>query len=109
MDKALQFSYHDRDYILEFTRDSVRTMERQGFNANELMVKPMTMLPDLFAGAFIAHHPYTKRKLIDEIFEHIGNKQELIGKLVEMYNEPLATLMEDKEGDEGNVGWTATF
>lgn len=109
MSKTLQFSYNGKEYTLEFTRDSVRTMERQGFNANELMDKPMTMLPDLFAGAFIAHHPYAKRKLISEIFEHIKNKTELIGKLVEMYNEPLATLMEDNEDDEGNVEWTATF
>lgn len=108
MSKTLQFSYNGKSYTLEFTRDAVRTMERQGFNANELTDKPMTMLPDLFAGAFIANHPYTKRKLINEIFEHIGNKTELIAKLVEMYNEPLAALMEESE-DEGNVEWTATF
>lgn len=109
MSKTLSFKYDGKDYTLEYTRDSVRTMERQGFVADRLMEAPMTMLPDLFAGAFIAHHPFVKRKTINEIFEHIGSKTELIAKLVEMYNEPLQTLLEDNEEAEGNVEWTASF
>ena len=37
-------------------------------------------------------------------------KTELIGKLAEMYNEPIMTLVEEPdEKAEGNVSWTASW
>lgn len=109
MSKQLNFNFMGTDYCLEFTRRSVETMERQGFRAADITDKPMTTLPTLFAGAFIAHHPYVKRKVIDEIYSRLNNKQELIGKLAEMYNEPILALVDDPEENEGNVNWTATW
>lgn len=107
MAKQINFSYRDNDYTLEFTRKSVERMERQGFNPNDIVDKPMLTLPQLFAGAFIANHPYLSKKITDEIFDDIANKSELISKLAEMYNEPLVSLMEDN--DEGNVEWGASW
>ena len=37
------------------------------------------------------------------------NKEDLISKLAEMYNDPLQTLIEEPEENEGNVNWTASF
>ena len=37
------------------------------------------------------------------------NKEELIGKLAEMYNEPILALVEEPEDAEGNVSWTASW
>ena len=37
------------------------------------------------------------------------NKEELIGKLAEMYNEPILTLVDEPEESEGNLKWTATW
>lgn len=107
MAKQINFLYRDNDYTLEFTRKSVERMERQGFTPNDIVDKPMLTLPQLFAGAFIANHPYISRKIIDGIFDDIANKSELISKLAEMYNEPLVALMEDNE--EGNVEWGASW
>jgi hypothetical protein len=84
-------------------------MERQGFVASEITEKPMLTLPALFAGAFLAHHRYLKREIIDEIFEKFTNKQELIGKLAEMYNEPIEALFEEPKESEGNVSWEASW
>ena len=85
-------------------------MERQGFNINDIADKPMTTLPALFAGAFIAHHRFVKRDIIDEIYSKLTNKQELLQKLAEMYNEPLEALMEDPDDNEGNaLNWEASF
>lgn len=94
-------------YTLEYTRKSVETMEKQGFVAEDVQRKPMTMLPALFAGAFLAHHRFVKRDVIDGIYNRMNHKDELITALVEMYNEPLMSLLEDpKEEDEsGNVSW----
>ena len=58
-----------------------------------------------------AHHRFdTKQKQIDEIFELFTNKQALIEKLAEMYAEPMETLMDDDNIDEGNaIAWEANF
>jgi len=110
MSKQLRFTYKDKEYCLEFTRRSVETMERNGFIANDIREKPMTTLPALFAGAFLANHRFVKADLINEIYDHMTNKTELIGKLAEMYNEPIMAMVDDPdENAEGNVSWTASF
>lgn len=109
MSKQLTFAYDGKEYCLEFTRRSVEMMERNGFVASDVRDKPMTTLPALFAGAFLAHHRFLKQTVIDEIYDHMGNKQELIGKLAEMYNEPINALVSDPEDDAGNVSWTASW
>ena len=110
MAKQISFEYDGKQYTLEFTRKSIEIMERQGFNINDITDKPMTTLPALFAGAFIAHHRFVKREIIDEIYSKLTNKQELLQKLAEMYNEPLEALMEDPDDSEGNVvNWEASF
>ena len=109
MNKQLKFTYQDKDYCLEFTRRSVETMERNGFVASDIETKPMTVLPALFKGAFLANHRYIKAEIVDEIFSKMTNKSELISKLSEMYNEPILTLVDEPEESEGNVDWTASW
>lgn len=109
MAKQLKFTYEDKEYTLEFTRRTVTEMEKKGFIASEVETKPMSTLPAMFEGAFLAHHRFVKKNVIDEIFAKLTNKEELIGKLAEMYNEPIMALIEEPEADEGNVGWTASF
>ena len=86
-------------------------MEREGFVASDIIEKPMLTLPRLFAGAFKAHHKFdAKQKDIDKIFELFKNKQALVEKLAEMYAEPMETLMDDENIDEGNaIAWEANF
>ncbi len=109
MSKQLKFTYQGKEYCLEYTRKSVAQMEKSGFVASNIEEKPMTTLPALFAGAFLANHRFVKQEIIDEIFAKMTNKGDLIAKLAEMYNEPLMTLIDDPEEDEGNVDWTASW
>lgn len=109
MSKQLSFNHKGTQYCLEYTRKSVETMERNGFVATDIKEKPMTTLPALFAGAFLAHHRLIKQEVIDEIFSKMTNKSELIGKLAEMYNEPIMSLIDEPEDAEGNVDWTASW
>lgn len=109
MNKQLKFTYQDKDYCLEFTRKSVETMEKNGFIASDIETKPVTILPALFAGAFLANHRFTKQEVIDEIYSKMTNKGELIGKLSEMYNEPIRALVDEPEESEGNVDWMASW
>lgn len=111
MSKQINFEYKDKEYTLEYTRESVKQMEREGFKGEDIVNKPMLTLPKLFAGAFKAHHKFdTKQKTIDEMFELFTNKQALVEKLAEMYAEPMEALMDDDNIDEGNaIAWDASF
>lgn len=107
--KQLCFTYQGKDYCLEYTRKTVELMEKRGFSVSDITDKPMTTLPALFAGAFLANHRYVKQEEIDDIYDKLENKQELIGKLADMYNEPIMSLLEDPEDKEGNLAWTASW
>ena len=107
--KQLNFSYNDVDYTLEFTRNSVRQMEANGFIAGDLENKPMTVLPDLFAGAFIAHHRFVKRKVIDEIYAELKDKASLIERLTVMYNDTIESTLFDEPEEGKNLEWTPSW
>lgn len=109
MAKQITLTHEGKTYVLEYTRKSIEQMERNGFRIEDITEKPITALPTLFAGAFLANERWTKRLVIDDIFDNIVNKTELIGKLAELYNEPLASMLEEPEEDEKNVEWEATF
>ena len=105
--KQISFTYEGKEYTLEFTRSTVRQMERRGFVADDITTKPMTVIPDLFAGAFLSKHPQVKREKIDKIYEAMNGKQKLIRALTDMYNDTIESLLD--EDDEGNCDWTPSF
>lgn len=105
MAKKITFEYENRTYTLEFTRNSVRTMESNGFKISDIKDKPVSLLPDFFAGAFIANHKFVKRNLIDKIFDEMSDKDGLITALSDMYNETLVSLMGGEDEASGNISW----
>lgn len=110
MAKTVALTYEGKEYTLEFTRETVRQMERRGFKLSEVAETPMTVVPELFAGAFRANHPRLDRGLIDEILDSLPDVRELIGVLCEMYNEPLETLLNGAaEEDGGKASWAASW
>lgn len=109
MSKTITIKNEGTEYTLEFTRKSIETMERQGFVIGDIKTKPMTTLPTLFAGAFLAHHRFIKRDTVDAIFEKLSNKEKFLEKLAEMYAEPLEALMDEPEESEGNLTWGASW
>lgn len=109
MAKVIRFEYEGTEYTLEFTRRTIKQMEDEGFVAKEIDDRPMTLLPALFAGAFKAHHRFVKPSVVDEIYANMPNKDKLIEKLAEMYNEPIMSLMEEPEKSAKNVDWMASW
>lgn len=109
MAKTLTIKYNDSEYTLEFTRKSIEILEKRGFKISDIQDKPVSTLPMLFAGAFIAHHKFAKPEVIDEIFSKLRNKEELLGKLAEMYNEPILAMMDEPEESEGNLDWETSW
>jgi hypothetical protein len=110
MTKQIKFEHKGKEFCLEYTRETVRQMEREGFKSSDILEKPMLTLPKLFSGAFKAHHRFgTKANEIEEMFDLFTNKDALFEKLVEMYNEPMEAML-DEPKDEGNaIAWDASF
>lgn len=109
MAKQIVFAYEGKEYTLEFTRRTVKQMEDEGFVAKHIEDRPMSVLPALFAGAFKAHHKWVKAEVIEDIYAHMPNKEVLIEKLAEMYNEPLIALLKEPDDSAKNVDWMASW
>lgn len=105
MTEKIKFKYGGKEYVLEFTRQSVEEMERRGFVVEEVLTKPLTVLPNLFAGAFIANHRFTKRKVINEIFNQIDDKGGLLDALAEMYSLVIDEFTDELEKKNKNLTW----
>lgn len=105
MKNKIAFVFEGKDYTLEFTKNSVKEMERRGFVASEVIEKPLSVLPDMFAGAFIANHRFTKRKVIDAIFLQIDNKAELVNSLAELYSCVIDDFVDELSKPKNGLPW----
>ena len=110
---AKVINFHSPDgkntYELTFTRASVEATERAGFQIGQYtqMTNLLSNSRALFYGAFIARNRGIKRKVVDEMFAHIDEKEELMAALLEMFMDAskslLATDTEDKTAK--NATW----
>lgn len=105
MVRSIKFDYKGKKYILEYTRSSVKEMERKGFVVTEVLDKPMSLLPEMFAGSFIANHRFVRRKEIDEIYEQFDNKGELLNALAEMYSLVIEEFTNELESSGNGLKW----
>lgn len=90
-----------KEYTLEYSRKSVVKAENAGLDTSQLESKSMTMIPLLFWGAFLMHHPHMTKEQTDKIlFDGLGglsaDEMTYIGKL---YAAPFQTLIASE--DEG--------
>lgn len=106
--KKIVLNYDDgngsKEYTLMFNKFSVRRMQENGFDVSKYDTAPNVVIPDLFAGAFIAKHPMIKPSVVNAIYEDCPNKQGLIEALLGMYTEPVEGLFDEPE--RKNVEWT---
>ena len=104
MAKKIEFEVDGVDYTLEFSRRTQAQMERAGFRLDQLGDQPTVMIPMLFRGAFMMHHPRIKEEMTNHIYKVLGNKEELISELIQCYSDVTETLFEEPE--EGKkVAW----
>ena len=108
--KKIKFTFDNHDIVLEYTRRTVEQLEGAGLRLGEISETPATMVKLLYHGAFLANHRKVKTETIEEIWKHIPNTDDFIGKLAQMFNETRDTLFEEPdEADEKNVSWEANF
>ena len=88
-----------REYTLEYSRKTVSKAEQAGLDVNNLESKSMTMIPLMFWGAFLMHHPYMTREQTDKIlFDGLGGlSEEEMAYLGKLYAEPFMTLVAREE------------
>ena len=106
MNTKIEFEYENQKYTLEYTRESIALMEKQGFLAEDIVAKPMLMLPLAFEGLFYKNHRNINKPKIDEIFNLFKDKSKLINTIIKMLDESYLSLTENNEGnDKGNIDW----
>lgn len=93
-------------YTLEFNARVVKSMERRGFKIDTDY--PLTMVDDLFLGAFQMHHKGMMPEKVKEIWKFQSHKDDLLGILIKLYMKPLEELMaddKDEGGENDNPTW----
>ena len=65
MATTINIAYQKKNYTLEFSRQTVKTLEDMGFVLEQISEKPMTMVPLLVYGAFMKHNRGIKRALVN--------------------------------------------
>lgn len=106
---AIVITYEDMEYKLDYSRNTIEQMERKGFVMDELLQKPVTMLPKLFEGAFLLHHKnlvQSNPNKIREIYNHLEVKDNLtsdnedeeatgiVAELIKMYQKSLTEIIQ---------------
>lgn len=106
MNKKIEFERNGQKYVLEYTRESVALMEKQGFAVSELTTRPMLMLPLAFQGLFYKNHRNVNKTFVDEVYDNFKDKEKLLQTIAEMLDECYSSLTEgNKEDDKGNIDW----
>lgn len=100
----IKLKKEEKEYILEYNRQSIQQLERMGFSLEDMTKKPATMFPIMFRGAFLANHKTVKESEINDLYEQMTKKDVLHSKLIEMISETYLSLVEDND-TQGNVDW----
>lgn len=106
MNKKIEFEDNGKKYVLEYNREAIEIMERQGFVASEMVKRPMTMLPLAFQGLFYKNHKDVRKSFIDECYNRFPNKSELIEVIADMISETYYSLTDENvDSEKGNLDW----
>ena len=72
--KKIRINYEGKEYTLEFTKNTVRAMQANGFDISKIDTSPNVVIPDLFAGAFRKNHPFVKADVLADIYANLKGK-----------------------------------
>lgn len=103
-----------REYILDFTRETVKIAESRGFKWSDMTEddKIATPLPIIWHTAFLRYEPRISVVKTDKILEDMGGIQpKQIARLKALYDQALSSLIaEDTEdGNTKNAKVTVTL
>ena len=94
---------NNRDYTLEFNRDTIKFAEGRGFKLSDVDNYPMTKVPEFFWYAFRMHHPSVSLSQAEKLLDRLGGMNEALGRrLGELWAAPFEALAPE-DGDEKNA------
>lgn len=100
---AIEVTYKNKTYSFGFTRQTAAGLEQAGFSLDALSDKPNLMIPMLVYHAAAAKNAGIKRKLVEELYDELQDKEGFIAALLEEYSKPTNTLFASNE--QGNATW----
>lgn len=99
----INLDYKGKKYVLEYTRETVKIIEKLGFSFEKYSENMMTQIPIVFNGAFLKNHKFMKNEEIQEIYDNIKDKKGLLEALISMISDCYTSLLD--ENNEGNATW----
>ena len=79
-----------KEYVICLTREAVKKIESMGFNIQNYIEKPLTMMDILWFGGFVHNHPDVNPnlavKLLEAYQEENGDVEEVVNFLAEEYS-----------------------
>ena len=94
---------NNRDYTLEFNRDTIKFAEGRGFKLADVDNFPMTKVPEFLWYAFRMHHPSVSLAQAEKLLDRMGGMSEAFGRrLGELWAAPFEALATE-DGEEKNV------
>ena len=105
MAKNITFTYKDKDYTLEYNRNTVIRTEKAGFDTNTAAAMPLYSVTMLFKNAFLMHHPEVNDNLKMEIYDEFTDKEELLNALLELYEAPAVVMLTDS-ASKNAIKWS---
>lgn len=113
----IEFDYNGKHYILEFTADTLKKMERGGFKFGDMDKNIVTSPEDAFYWAFTTHHADTPTKVRKEIYNALArhgegdDSEESADGLTEYLAQMLVEAFDEianRGNGSGNVTWKVT-
>ena len=102
----LRIPYDGTEYVLEFTPDSLKQMERNGFNFAKMNDYILTAPEELFYGAFIANHKRVPQATRKEIWDNVCEQDENGAYLTDIIGEMISEAINELNTHQGNVTWS---
>lgn len=101
---VVKFTYKGNEYKLTYTRKTVKKLSNQGLTPEYVRSNPIEGIPRLFAGSFQVNHASTTQNQIDEMFDLMGDKEELLDALINLYLQPLHDLFGEPD-ESSKIKW----
>lgn len=97
---------NNKDYTLEFNRDTIKFAEGRGFRLVDVDNFPMSKVPEFFWYSFRMHHPSVSMAQAEKLLDRMGGMSEALGKrLGELWAAPFEALAPE-DGDSKNASVT---
>ena len=94
----IKFQSNGATYTLEFDRSTAMQAERMyDVSISEVQSGKVSLLPALFAAAFMKHHPHIKGGVVSGLLDQMGDKAGLYQELARMYMETASSVLEEPE------------